>query len=74
VRGNPWEQNNEKKNYEQKSARCNISERCADRRLTIQSKEFPATALNGGKLKIDPMPPGCIYLYLLSLSFCQTSK
>jgi len=39
-------------------------------KITLQSKELPATALRGGKLTIDPMPPGCIYLYV----FDQTSK
>jgi len=39
-------------------------------KVTIQSKDLPAAALKGGKLTIDPMPPGCVYLYV----FDQTSK
>jgi len=33
-------------------------------KITLQSKDLPATTLKGGKLTIDPMPPGCIYLYV----------
>jgi len=39
-------------------------------KIAIQSKDLPATTLKGGKLTINPMPPGCIYLYV----FDQTSK
>jgi len=39
-------------------------------KITIQSKDLPANALKNGKLTINPMPPGCIYLYV----FDQTSK